>query len=283
MGIRNTISEINFDKQRAAQYKLSILVGMDSFFYAVSSGSNEILVIKDIELETPLQNGGLTTTFNKLRDKEELLQLPYRQVKVGISSPASTLIPQRLFSISKLHQYLSPIVEITEQQAIYRDELPTLDLTHVYAIDAAWKTLLEQGYSYHKTYHLNTVLLRSYQRLQRGQSGHALYANVSTQNVQLFLYNDSNLLFTNTFHYQSAKDFVYYVLLAYDQFNLSPSEIPLQLSGQILKDSELYKLLYRYIKTLKFISITDLAKPGERFQATTPLHQYFDLISLMVY
>lgn len=283
MGIRNTISEINFDKQQAAQYKLSILAGVDSFFYAVSSGSNELLVVKDFQLDSPKQDNNLITAYNELRQQEELLKLPYRQVKIGLYSAASTLVPQRLFSLPKLNQYLHPVTEIADNQTVYRDELPTLDLTHVYAVDAAWKTLLEQQYSYCKIYHLNTVLLRSLQRRQRGQSGHALYANVSTKNVQLFLYEGANLLFSNTFSYQSTKDFVYYVLLAYDQFNLSPSELPLHLSGQIVKDSELYKLLYRYIKTLEFVSITDLVKPGERFQANTPLHQYYDLASLIVY
>ncbi|MFK7935913.1 MAG: DUF3822 family protein, partial [Saprospiraceae bacterium] len=209
MGIRTTINEQHFDKQQAAQYKLSILAGVDSFFYAVSSGSNELLVVKDFQLPAPQQNGGLVTAFNDFFAKEELLKLPYRQIKVGLSSMVSTLVPQRLFKDTDLEQYLAPVAEVEDYQGVYRDELPTLDLTNVYAADASWKSVLESHFKYCKIYHQNTVLLRSFQRRQRGKSGYALYAHVNAQTVQLYLYDNSNLVFSNIFNYQSAKDFVY--------------------------------------------------------------------------
>lgn len=88
-----------------------------------------------------------------------------------------------------------------------------------------------------------------------------------------------NLLFFNAFRYESAKDFVYYALLAYDQCSLNPATQPAYLSGPLLEDSEIYRMAGRYIKQLIFVD------PSAYFQFAGPFKEqpgylHFDLLSL---
>lgn len=283
MGIKNIINETSFDKQQTAQYKLSILLGMDSLFYAISSGNNELLVVKDIPMSAFLDTATAVTEFNTICQQDQLLQSTYRQVKIGLFSPISTLVPQRLFDPTKMSSYLKTVTPIEEHQHISRDELPTMDLSNVYAVDNLWEEQLSQRFDKCKVYHQNTLLLRSFQRLQRGKSGYALYAHVSKTFVQLYLYEGTSLLLSNIYNYKSPEDFVYYVLLIYDQFSLSPTELPVQLSGQLKKESTLYSLLYRYVKAVQFVRVDQLVEIGPNFRRATHPHQYFDLASLVVY
>lgn len=280
MGIRTTVTEQDFNKKLSTQYRLSILLGMDSFFYCVQNTRGQILVLKDFQLDTP-QNP--LATFNRLRQTEELLKLSYREVKIGVTGERSTLIPDRLYNRTHIKSYLHPVSPLVEQEIVQTDDLPTLSLKHVYTADNSLEEVLKQQFSYSKVYHIKTALLRALQRRQRNQSGYALYVNVSTTNLDIFLYEDQKLLFVNTFDYQSSKDFVYYILLTYDQFKLSPTELPIHLSGQIVHDSKLFRLLYRYVKTIHMMDVTDLAKVGEQYQENVPLHHYYDLISLSAY
>ncbi|MEL7020716.1 MAG: DUF3822 family protein [Bacteroidota bacterium] len=283
MGIKNIINETSFDKQQTAQYKLSILLGMDSLFYAISSGNNELLVVKDIPMSAFLDTATAVTEFNTICQQDQLLQSTYRQVKIGLFSPISTLVPQRLFDPTKISSYLKTVTPIEEHQHISRDELPTMDLSNVYAVDNLWEEQLSQRFDKCKVHHQNTLLLRSFQRLQRGKSGYALYAHVSKTFVQLYLYEGTSLLLSNIYNYKSPEDFVYYVLLIYDQFSLSPTELPVQLSGQLKKESTLYSLLYRYVKAVQFVRVDQLVEIGPNFRRATHPHQYFDLASLVVY
>ena len=96
---------------------------------------------------------------------------------------------------------------------------------------------------------------------------------------QAILLKDGNLMFINTFQFQSSKDFIYYVLLLFDQFDLKQEEVNLMLSGQLIKDSEIYRLLFRYIKKVNFIQHPSFISFGPKMK-TKPSYYYFDIFSL---
>ena len=47
--------------------------------------------------------------------------------------------------------------------------------------------------------------------------------------------------------------FIYYILFTYEQLELDPNEVALNLTGNIEEDSELYKIAYTYIKDISFV------------------------------
>lgn len=54
----------------------------------------------------------------------------------------------------------------------------------------------------------------------------------------------------NSFHYKNKEDLLYYILLVYKMLNLEPNSYPMILSGMIEKDSEIFHLLFQYIRNV---------------------------------
>ena len=68
-------------------------------------------------------------------------------------------------------------------------------------------------------------------------------------------------------------------MLLYDQFKLNPETDPIHIAGQIVEDSEIYHLLYRYVRHLNLVSGPSYYRFSQLFD-TLPQHFYFDLYSL---
>jgi hypothetical protein len=88
-----------------------------------------------------------------------------------------------------------------------------------------------------------------------------------------------NLVFFNTFDFTKPADLLYYILLAYKQFDLNPLEVPLALSGTLLEDSEIYRLLLRYVRSMHFLPLPDGFQLPDAANAL-PAHYWFDLAAV---
>lgn len=62
----------------------------------------------------------------------------------------------------------------------------------------------------------------------------------------------------NCFKYKNKDDLLYFTLLTYKMLGLTPETYPLTLSGLVEKDSEVFQLLYQYIRN---VYITDYPVP----------------------
>jgi len=77
------IVDAKFDKYFSIEYTLSILIGMDSFFYFIEDQMSNALVLKQIRYQyanpyPTLQQKELE--LQRILMSEKLLQLPYSQV-----------------------------------------------------------------------------------------------------------------------------------------------------------------------------------------------------------
>ena len=70
-------------------------------------------------------------------------------------------------------------------------------------------------------------------------------------------YNHQLQLF-NTFEYQTADDFLYYLLFTAEQLHLNPETLKLLLLGDISENDGLYQKAYQYIRNVDFLDTSDL-------------------------
>ena len=62
-------------------------------------------------------------------------------------------------------------------------------------------------------FHLNTALMEGIRKLADIKEGPQVYAHIRNGTLSIFAFEGKNLLFSNIFPYQSAKDFIYFLLL----------------------------------------------------------------------
>ena len=268
-------------KQPLASHELSILIGMDSFAYMVTDADHLILTLKDLSYDSVIQKPtDLEKQIKTILAEEQFLGRAPKKVKIGFLNAKSTLVPDRLFNDQEQKTYLTQVTDLEEHEAVKTDQLDQIAAKNVYALDRQLLNLTTKQFPDASVYHISTALLNSFRNLAAAnEKATQLYLHIRSTEVFTFLFEGKELKFANSFPYQSTRDFIYYILMIYDQFKLETDAHPIYLSGQLLKNSEVYRLLFRYINKVHFVEPPSIFKYGSNW-GTYPKYFYFDLFSL---
>lgn len=248
---------------------------MDSFFYIITH-LNEVLALRETK-STPQDN------FQSVITADELLRLPYGETRIAFFSARNTFVPTRLYNPNEKQTYLSHVAGTATTERILADHISRQNAQNVYAVPDTVFEAFRQKFPTARTFHLNTVLLQQLHALA-DEEDFKFFLNVREQYLQVFLFKGKKLLFNNAFQFRSSKDFVYFVLLVFDQFKLKPENVPTIFSGQLIEDSEVYNLVNRYVPTLQRIAVKDFFTFHEQFHAQSQQpHFYFDAYALEQY
>ena len=271
----------DFDKKKCAAYQLSILIRMDSLVYFIS----------DTETSKALQLGELSfpnsagKTFNHnaaveaALDREPLFNELFRKVKVALQEEAVP-VPSRLFNDSEVNTYLQELSSVPVQHEVLYDRATELDINMVYAPENQLVRVVKNKFPTATIFSETTAFLQGSRQMLNAESEHQVFLHFSNEEKMLVtVFEDGKLLLSNRYSYTSANDVLYFTLLVYDQFKLNPETVPLTLSGQVVQDSEIYKILYRYVLHLSFMPKPTFLQFHNGFRESIA-HFFFNLYSL---
>jgi hypothetical protein len=80
----------------------------------------------------------------------------------------------------------------------------------------------------------------------------SLHVHILPSSFQFIAIKGQKLELYNSFSYQSSEDFIYYLLFVLDQLGINNEEASISLTGNVEKNSVIYSILHKYIKTLTF-------------------------------
>ena len=209
------------------------------------------------------------------RDSGDYRALQGRRFDVCIDN--ATLVPRRLFDAQDLQAYFKLLLQPSEYEYAY-DELPALDCSVVYAVEPVVTRMCGQYFPGAANMHQATPLLKAWHHAAPA-GDYAVFVNVRHQAGQVAVFDRKNLLFYNAFGFVKPNDLLYFVLLAYDQFRLSPAEVPLTIGGNLAEDTEAFRLLHRYIDTIRFAALPDSVVLPEETDHL-PAHYWHDLFAV---
>jgi Protein of unknown function (DUF3822) len=170
-----------------------------------------------------------------------------------VLAPHFALLPRRMAADSGEHLAFDGLaVDKIQTQALSGG-----DITGYYALtDVLEKRLLNRSVQC-----IQIQLLERFKARAQPEQG-AVFAHVFHTCVWVAAFDRGKLIFANSFAFDNAKDALYFILLAYTQAQLDPAQIPLQLSGTIVQDSEIYRMLTRFIRQIQWTApsptLTDL-------------------------
>jgi len=247
---------------------------MDSFGFAVLSDQQRLLALRQYSLEKdPLT----AEQLGQLIHKDEYLSASYRNSRLAFSTQRQVLIPERLYNPGNHTAFLEGSTRISASETILADHVSGLDSYFVYAVDASLEEVVRRSFPGCRIYHLGHALLEGQRKLNRHKNAvcfHLLDGHLFASVLQ-----NRALGFFNVYPYQSAKDFVYYAMLVFDQAGLEAESTPVYLSGQLVEASEIYRLLSRYLPVMEFMDSRAIFRFDlENDQEVA--YQYFDLLSL---
>lgn len=262
------IAKANFNTNNS---NLFVLIGANRFSYFISTADKKV-VIQDSQL---LDNEPLT----KVIQKDLSLNNNFEQVKVGFLSPYTTLVPNIIYKEDAGTAYLENSFRIPHQHYLLTDNLSSIQCQNVYLAPIEIYNFFQNKFSNVQFHHASTTLLLACQAQAVQLQASSVYLNVIGNQLQINAFNREKLLLSNTYEFKTAKDFIYFALLVFDQLDLNIEHTKLFLSGEIMKASEIYNLLYRYIRDINFLDRTATFEFDAAFDSQ-PNHFHFDLYSL---
>lgn len=268
--------EDSFLKKNATTYNLSVLIGADRFSFLLLDKNQNVVVLRSYSLE---EGQDIKTIFRKTYLQDEILKLNYASVKVAVNNAKHTLVPSSLFDSKEMTTYLEKMVELDPSDKVKVDDLHFIEAKNVFTFDREIESLIAEPFKNARLFHGSTAFIKGAYLLAGKQEGFNLYINVMNRKLNILLFEKKNLLFNNSFSFQSVRDFVYYVMLVLDQFKVNPETVPAFLCGQIMRESEIFKLLYRYIKNIDFLEAPEELRFRSQYEALNA-YKFFDLFSL---
>jgi len=79
-----------------------------------------------------------------------------------------------------------------------------------------------------------------------------MFVHVQGNQFEIVVVENKKLILYNSFEYQTKEDLVYYILFVAEQLKQNPEDFDLELYGEIEPYSEIYALIYKYVRNVYF-------------------------------
>ena len=247
------ISNKNVDFLNLQENHLSIQLSLDGFSFCIYNKiQDQIGVFAVYEFEnctTPYKHLEL---IEQLFKQEHLLQTRYESVSVVHFNNLVTQVPKVFFDKNNLSKYLEHTVKVLENDYISFDELTNSEIVNVYIPFVNINNFLLDKYGTFVYKHSSTILIEKLLNSYKNTDDDFCFVNVTSNKFEIIVLKKAKLKLFNSFVFTTKEDFIYYILFIAEQLNLNPEEFNLVLLGDIEKDSELYTILYQYIRNISF-------------------------------
>lgn len=234
--------------------KLSIQFHLDGFSFCITDNSTGDIVyfFKKLFEEKQMTPEILMQKVNAQFKKDTYLQKDFSSILVIHENNLSTLVPNKYFSEDKLVEYLNFNIKTLATDYIAFDEIQEMNAKNVYVPYVHINNYLFQNFGTFEYKHHTTVLIEKLLSLGHYEEK-KVYVNVASKNFDVIVIQNKQLKFSNSFHFETKEDFIYYILFTFEQLKLDVENIELYFCGDIELESEIYNSTYQYIRNIFFL------------------------------
>lgn len=229
---------------------------MNGFSFCIlDEDTGEFTTIENLAFDNKI-----TTPQNQLEfiknefNNNKLLAQKFDSVNVTHSNNLSSLVPKPFFNEKNLIDYLQYNLKVLENDFIVFDRISNADIVNVYIPFVHINNYFFDKFGSFEYKHSTTVLVERLLKSYKNSSTTHFFVNVEADIFQIIVIKDKKLAFLNTFSFKTKEDFIYYILFTAEQLKLNPEEFQLTFLSDIEKESELYKLVFKYVRNVNFYS-----------------------------
>lgn len=204
------------------------------------------------------------------RDRIDVLSITSEKMDaIAVHNRYFTLVPDSLFELNNQQAYLNQL-GMPEDESFGTRHLADWNGTLLFSKEAVPDASC-------MVFSIWEPLFYQFRQLTAKVPKSIFYAHLIPGRIYFIAGDHNNIDFFNTFESTEATDYLYFVLLAIQQWQKKTAVVPVYISGHFTTDSPLYQLLDQYIQHLHILN--DMAQLPN---ATDSLpHQYPDIIGLL--
>jgi len=279
---KNPINKDIIDYSYYKDSHLSIQLSLDGFsFCIINKNTNEVSEIIHHNFinksNTPQKH---LKNVMQLFQNENLLQKKYDSVNITHVNNLSTLVPKPLFDNENLKNYIKYSSKTYQNDYVVYDEIENHDIINVYIPFVNINNFFLEKFGSFEYKHFSTILIENLLNTYKFSEHPHMFANLNDNHFEIVVIANNKLLFYNSFKYKTKEDFIYFVLFTAEQLQLNPEKFDLILSGNISKESEYYKIAYKYVRNIRLKEIRSKYNFNSKFSEVikrkhfTLLNQY---------
>jgi hypothetical protein len=221
---------------------MSILFQEDGLVFSILRNDlQKFIVLGEYEIKN--QTVGIESLFY-FRDQ---LQGAFANYAIGYASPHFTIIPATLFNQSKLAEYANFQFDAALEDVFY-DTLSAQGIVFIYTMPRQLAQFVRDNFAGVKIRHAAAFTISHYLNLYKNKPGEHLHIHIWRGRLEIVAIKNAKLLLYNTFAFETNEDLLYFILNVYEQVELNPESVPLKISGEMEKGSDMWNLLMTYIR-----------------------------------
>lgn len=272
------ISDSAFNQKMSIEYELLVHITPDQINYLIHDSRMHVMSLKSYELDK-IAEPNISARIRDIYVNDTNLSLSFKKIRVAVDSRVYTLIPETFYIRENETACLREVTDITDDLWVFSNHIAKSGIRNIAAIDKSIHAALTNYFNGMIVFHGLSPLISGYRYIAQNKSGKQLFVNLQPQLAQLLLFDGKELIFSNQFDFKTTQDFLYYLMLIFDQFLLDQEEVPVLISGLLLENSEIYQAMYKYIRHIGFVQVPAHLHFSEQFREVHH-HFYFDLYSL---
>ena len=272
-----------FDKSytdsNTTSYKLYVELSLTSLKHTVFNCENlTFIAFEEYQFNNVYNDFSLVTPLKEILTTNPLYQKEFNSVHVAYVNNRSTLIPNAVYKADQLASFHQFNFSKQEEDLFYSDQLINLSAHNIYSIPDYITNELIALKNVHFKHFSSSLIEACLLQAKNEKSLSWINVHILPSSFQVIVIKNQKLELYNSFIYQSSEDFIYYLLFVLDQLNINNEEATITLTGAVEKNSVIYSILFKYIKTLNFGNRPDNLKFSYLLEEI-PQHFHYSLFN----
>ncbi len=270
----------SLDKDQVKEYSLSTQLSPGGFSFSIfHTGLNKYLSLEAVDWDLTSNGSELAERLEQYFKTHEWLNLNFPSVLLYYEAPHTTLVPAPLFDHNHVGQIARFNFHVPDNHMILTDKIQTLDAYLIYSVpEILMRKLLDLIPEFKIFSHAGSYIELLLTRHKNLQPNKLMFVNIRSGSFDIFITAGKKLLFHNAFVYSSKEDVIYYVIFVMEQLSINPEETEVFLSGIIDRDSRLFEIMFKYVRHISFLELSDQFNYSYHFN-DIPQHYFYNLIN----
>lgn len=276
---RKEYSIRNFDAAVSYSKILSIRILPDGLCFVVSDPSdNKLLYMAKIIDST---RHGADIFADECRTNN-VLAAEYLKTHFIYETHQFTLFPTPMISEVGEKKIAELNFGNVDGPTVLTDNLPTNEISVVYTIPQQHEDLIRRNKPNATIHSQMQPLLFNALFNSKKCKGAYLHLNIRTSSVDVIFIEGGKLKLANIFQYQTADEFLFFVLGLMDNFHIDQYDVKCVVSGEVDENSSVIKQLARYIAKIEFSATPKGVVEKSAFSSIKNKHQFLTVYQLPI-
>jgi len=265
--------------ENLAAYNLYLTAGLAGLRIGIADvRRNKFVVLEDYATQAATSLGG---QLQALAAEHDLLgQSGWNRVRLAVQNRHFTLLPSPLFRAGDEATYLRLHHQLdAHHETVHSYIHPGQELVSIFAAEKMLADWFRSTYPTGTLLHQTSTLLEGLMHQSDPAAPRRLYLSIGHLEVTIVVVRDKRPEFCNVFAFSSPEDLIYYTILVMQELQLNPDQDPVVVLGDLMHDSELFTILRKYIRHVKFgnrpFDLSYSYRLNELFE-----YRFFELYSL---